>query len=362
MAARREVIVKSADGYRKASKKEKGQILDRITGVTGYNRDHASHLLTLFGKPLYLEGNRGARLILEADRRGNKVRRKRNRIYGREVTDVVATLWKMMDYICGKRLAAAIPWLVPKLEATKDLSLDDEQRCKILAVSAATIDRMLADRKRKLRLKERSSTKPGTLLQCKIPIRTFADWDEDKPGFVEIDPVSHEGGCVSGEFAFTLDVTDVASGWTELRAVRNRARIWTLEALKVIRGRLPFPLCGIDSDNDSAFINHHLQRYCEDEEITFTRSKAGDKDDNCYVEQKNWSVARRVSGYARYDTDGEIKTLSELYDVYRLYVNFFLPSAKLIAKTRTGAKARKGYARPGPPISVCWTRSTSPKR
>lgn len=205
----------------------------------------------------------------------------------------------MMDYICGKRLAAAIPWLVPKLEATKDLSLDDEQRCKILAVSAATIDRMLADRKRKLRLKERSSTKPGTLLQCKIPIRTFADWDEDKPGFVEIDPVSHEGGCVSGEFAFTLDVTDVASGWTELRAVRNRARIWTLEALKVIRGRLPFPLCGIDSDNDSAFINHHLQRYCEDGEITFTRSRAGNKNDNCYVEQKNWSVARRVSGYAR---------------------------------------------------------------
>lgn len=209
------------------------------------------------------------------------------------------TLWKMMDYICGKRLAAAIPWLVPKLEATKDLSLDDEQLCKVLAVPAATIDRMLADRKRKLRMKERSSTKLGTLLQCKIPIRTFADWDEDKPGFVEIDPVSHEGGYVSGEFAFSLDVTDVASGWTELRAVRNRARIWTLEALKVIRGRLPFPLCGIDSDNDSAFINHHLQRYCEDEEITFTRSKAGDKDDNCYVEQKNWSVARRVSGYAR---------------------------------------------------------------
>ena len=349
MGSRREVIVKSADEYRKVSKKEKGQILDRITEITGYNRDYASHLLTLFGKRIYLESKRGARFILEADRRGHKVRRKRNRTYDREVADVVASLWKMMDYICGKRLAAAIPWLVPKLEATKDLSLDDEQRRKVMSVSAATIDRMLADQKRKLRLKERSSTKPGTLLKHKIPIRTFADWDEKRPGFVEIDLVSHEGGCASGEFAFTLDVTDVASGWTELRAVRNRARIWTLEALKIIRGRLPFPLCGIDSDNDSAFINHHLQKYCEDEKITFTRSRAGNKNDNCYVEQKNWSVARRVAGYARYDTDWEIKALNELYDVYRLYVNFFLPSAKLISKTRTGAKVRKIYDTPRTP-------------
>ena len=135
MGSRREVIVKSADEYRKVSKKEKGQILDRITEITGYNRDYASHLLTLFGKRIYLESKRGARFILEADRRGHKVRRKRNRTYDREVADVVASLWKMMDYICGKRLAAAIPWLVPKLEATKDLSLDDEQRRKVMSVS-----------------------------------------------------------------------------------------------------------------------------------------------------------------------------------------------------------------------------------
>ncbi|MDD2517586.1 MAG: transposase family protein [Mesotoga sp.] len=349
MVSRREVIVKSADKYRKASKKDKGQILDRITEITGYNRDYASHLLTLFGKRLYMESKRGTRFILEADRKDSKVRRKRKRTYDREVADAVATLWKMMDYICGKRLAAAIPWLVPKLEATKDLFLDDDRRLKVMSVSAATIDRMLADRKRKLRLKERSSTKPGTLLKHKIPIRTFADWDEDKPGFVEIDLVSHEGGCSSGEFAFTLDVTDVASGWTELMAVRNRARIWTMEALKAIRSRLPFPLCGIDSDNDSTFINHHLQKYCEDERITFTRSRAGNKNDNCYVEQKNWSVARRVAGYARYDTEGEVKALNELYDVYRLYVNFFLPSAKLISKTRTGAKVKKSYDTPKTP-------------
>lgn len=199
MVSRREVIVKSADKYRKASKKDKGQILDRITEITGYNRDYASHLLTLFGKRLYMESKRGTRFILEADRKDSKVRRKRKRTYDREVADAVATLWKMMDYICGKRLAAAIPWLVPKLEATKDLFLDDDRRLKVMSVSAATIDRMLADRKRKLRLKERSSTKPGTLLKHKIPIRTFADWDEDKPGFVEIDLVSHEGGCSSGE-------------------------------------------------------------------------------------------------------------------------------------------------------------------
>ncbi|GAB6280992.1 MAG: hypothetical protein STSR0007_11290 [Thermovirga sp.] len=144
-------------------------------------------------------------------------------------------------------------------------------------------------------------------------------------------------------------MTDVASGWTDLRAVKNRARIWTLDALKIIRDRLPFPLYGINSDNDSAFINSHLKKYCEDTQITFTRSRAGNKNDNCYVEQKNWSVARRASGYARYDTEGEIETLNDLYDVYRLYVNFFLPSAKLISKTRTGAKVKKCYDTPQTP-------------
>ncbi len=141
----------------------------------------------------------------------------------------------------------------------------------------------------------------------------------------------------------------MASGWTELRAVKNRARLWTLEALKSIRERLPFPLQGIDSDNDSTFINCHLQGYCEEERITFTRSRAGNKNDNCYVEQKNWSVVRRVAGYARYDTDEEVKALNDLYDVYRLYVNFFLPSAKLISKTRTGAKVKKSYDTPKTP-------------
>jgi len=351
MGARREVIVQASDEYRRASKKGKGLILDRVTATTGYNRDYASHLLCIFGRRLYLGGGRGASLILQADRKGHKVRgkRKRPRAYDGEAADVLASLWKMMDYICGKRLAAALPWLVPKLEASGGLTLSGETRDKVMSISAATIDRILADRKRKLRLKERSSTKPGTLLKHKIPIRTFADWDEKRPGFAEIDLVSHEGGNAKGEFAFTLDVTDVASGWTELRAVKNRARLWTLEALKSIRERLPFPLQGIDSDNDSTFINCHLQGYCEEERITFTRSRAGNKNDNCYVEQKNWSVVRRVAGYARYDTDEEVKALNDLYDVYRLYVNFFLPSAKLVSKTRVGAKVRKLYDTPQTP-------------
>ncbi len=227
MSARREVIVQASDEYRRASKKGKGLILDRVTATTGYNRDYASHLLCLFGRRLYLGGGRGASLILQADRKGHKARgkRKRPRTYDSEAAAVLASLWKMMDYICGKRLAAALPWLVPKLEASGDLTLSGETRDKVMSISAATIDRILADRKRKLRLKERSSMKPGTLLKHKIPIRTFADWDEKRPGFAEIDLVSHEGGNAKGEFVFTLDVTDVASGWIELRAVKNRARL-----------------------------------------------------------------------------------------------------------------------------------------
>lgn len=156
-----------------------------------------------------------------------------------------------------------LSWLVSKLESHGELTLKSEVRAKLLSISASTIDRVLAESKKRMRLKERTTTKPGTLLKERIPIRTFADWEEAKPGFMEMDLVFHEGGFSSGEFAFTLNLTDVASGWTELRAVKNRAQRWVFEALKVIRDRLPFPLLGLDSDNDSAFINYRLYQYCQ---------------------------------------------------------------------------------------------------
>ena len=171
----------------------------------------------------------------------------------------------------------------------------------------------------------------------------MSDWSENKPGFVEIDLVGHDGGNARGEYIQTLDITDVCTGWTETQAVKNKAQIWVFEALKDIRDHLPFELLGIDSDNGGEFINAPLLKFCEEEKITFTRTRPYRKNDNCFVEQKNYSVVRRAVGYLRYDTEKELKTLNELYKVLRLYTNFFQPVMKLIEKTRIGSKVIKKY-------------------
>ncbi|MGH9342059.1 MAG: integrase catalytic domain-containing protein, partial [Acidobacteriota bacterium] len=175
-------------------------------------------------------------------------------------------------------------------------------------------------------------------------------WDEASPGFVEVDLVAHEGGNSRGDYAQTLDLTDVCSGWTELAAVKNKAQVWVFEALEQIRSRLPFPLLGLDSDNGGEFINHHLYRYCEKEGITFTRSRPLRKNDNCFVEQKNYSVVRRFVGYERYDSEKELEVLNQLYEALRLYVNFFLPSQKLREKIRQGSRVTKRYDRAQTPF------------
>jgi hypothetical protein len=210
-------------------------------------------------------------------------------------------------------------------------------------MSAATIDRLLRPERKKYELKGRSRTKPGTLLKHQIPIRTFSEWNENKPGFVEIDLVSHDGGVAAGDFCQTLDVTDISTTWTETAAVRNKAQVHVFAALKQLRGNLPFSLLGIDSDNGSEFINAELERYCRKQEITFTRSRPYRKNDNCFVEQKNYSVVRRAVGYARYDTEEQLALLNQLYGYLRLYTNFFMPSMKLVSKERCGSQVKKRY-------------------
>jgi len=337
--AERRVLVRGVSGrYRRSSKKEKGRILDEFVEMTGYNRIYAAWLLNQQGRKVWV--NRRLAVVGEVGIR--RVRRRR-RIYGEDVKRVLIRLWKLLDYLCGKRLVAALPAAIEALERHGELKLTQELRCQLLSISAATIDRLLASEKKKLQLKGRSGTKPGTLLRHQIPIRTFSDWDDARPGFVEVDLVAHEGGKASGDYAQTLDLTDVSTGWTELVAVRNKAQVWVFEALQQIRRRLPFPLLGLDSDNGAEFINHHLRRYCEQEEITFTRSRPYRKNDNCFVEQKNYSVVRRHVGYGRYDTEAEVELLNQLYGQLRLYVNFFLPSQKLLEKIRRGSRVQKRY-------------------
>jgi hypothetical protein len=344
MKERRSVSAVVAKRYQKATKKEKGTILGEYTQLTGYNRCYAAFLLRNQGRRMRINDN----TVLVGDCR-EKVKRARDRIYDEQLVRVLKRVWVIMDFMCGKRLEPALKEVVPILERYKEIELDRIVREKLSKISAATIDRILAPERKKRSLRQRTRTKPGTLLKHQIPVRTFSEWDEQRPGFVEIDLVGHEGGEPGGEYVQTLDMTDVCTGWTETQAVKNKARVWVFEALKEIRRRLPFRLLGIDSDNGSEFINSHLYGYCEQEKITFTRARAYRKNDNCYVEQKNYSVVRRAVGYNRYDTPQQLRLLNQLYSHLRLYTNYFQPVMKLKEKIRMGSKVKKRYDQPRTP-------------
>jgi len=321
--------------YRKASKNEKTVILDEYVKTTGYHRKHATAILN--GRRERVEG---------------PIRRPRRAQYGVEEANALATLADLFDNICSKRLRAALDVELPRLYQAGVLRISPTCYERLLKVSPATMDRLRV-RYRSHRRRRRGFTKPGTLLKQRIPIRTWADWTEDRPGFCEIDLVDHSGGeIIRGcEHAWTLCFTDVKTGWTECVAVRNKAQVHVFAAIKRVRQRLPFPLLGIDSDSGSEFINDQLYRYCLEEKITFTRGRAGRKNDNAYVEQKNWSVVRRAVGYGRYDSAGQLDLLNTLYARLRLYSNFFLPVMKLEEKVRYGSKVKRRYDDPQTPYA-----------
>lgn len=342
MKTRKAVTKQVAKRYRRASKKKKGIMLDEFTATTEYNRSYAATLLRKGAVPRKKKGGKG-KAQMKRDGRGRKP------TYGPEVLPPLKKIWGVLNFPCGRRLVAAMPEMVRVMEKFKELKLSDEVRDKLLSVSSSTADRLLRADRKKMELKSRSRTKPGSLLKHKIPVRTFADWDDLRPGFLEIDLVGHDGGNVSGDYCQSLDTVDIATGWTEPRGLKNKAQVWTFDAIEDIREVLPFPLLGIDSDNGGEFINAHLYRYCEKEEITFTRSREYRKNDNCYVEQKNYTAVRTYVGYMRYDTDEELGILGELYSILRLYLNFFQPQMKLVEKTRIGSKVTRKYDHPKTP-------------
>lgn len=353
MKEKQAITKEVAKRYLRAKKKEKIKILDELVATTGYNRSYATRAL---------------RSALKTPVSGNasqKRRRKRQRLYTDEVVKALRKVWAVLDMPCGKRLGPYLETIVPVLEGFNELDLDEKTKELLISMSAATIDRLMKVERKKMALKLRTGTKPGSLLKHQIPVRTFADWDEDKPGFLEIDLVGHEGGNPRGEFCQTLDVTDIHSTWTETRAIKNKAQVWVFEALRDISGGLPFTVKGIDSDNGSEFINNHLIRYCQDNKITFTRSRVSHKNDNCFIEQKNYSVVRKTVGYARHDTDKELALLNEIYVHLRRYTNFFQPTMKLTTKIRIGSKVKKAYDRAKTPyqrLMDCPSISKAAKR
>lgn len=345
MAERRILTKHWAKEYQKANRKEKSRILDRFVRETLHNRVYAARILRNEGKQVRVN----VRTVVRGDS-GKRLERRHPKTYGDDVQEALVTLWEYSGYLCGKRLVPALPDLVEALERFGEIALDPEVRRKVLTLSPATADRLLAPERRQWNGRGRGGTKPGTLLKSQIPIRTFADWDESQPGFVEIDLVGHDGGISEGEYLQTLDVTDVHTGWSEQRAVLTKAQCWVLDALKDIKKRLPFALRGIDSDNGAEFINGHLKAYCEANRITFTRARAYRKNDNCYVEQKNYSIVRRAVGYGRYVGEEAQAALNALYDVVRLQTNWFQPTMKLIEKHRHGSRVAKRYEKPKSPF------------
>jgi hypothetical protein len=333
MSERRAVTKAIATRYGRSSRAAKKAILDELCAVTGWHRDHARKAL------------RRALVLRPA-----KARAPRRPLYGEEVIEALRFCWAVQGTSCGRLLAAALPDLVPRLRRFEELQIDDATEALLLKIAPATIDRRLKPERVKLEPRGRSHTKPGTLLKDSIPMRTWAEWDDAVPGFVEIDLVGHEGGNSRGEFCFTLDITDIATGWTETRSVKNKAQKWVFAAIKDATAAFPFPILGIDSDNGSEFINWELLSWCEQEKLTFTRSRSGNKNDGAHVEQKNWHIVRQTVGYHRYDTTAELELLNRIWALQRLLTNHFLPQQKLIKKVRVGAKISKKYDQPATPV------------
>jgi hypothetical protein len=255
----------------------------------------------------------------------------------------LVAVWEASGQICSKRLQPFVGEMVAVLERHGELVISAQTKALLVQMSAATIDRRLQAARSREPQRGRSTTKPGSLLKAAIPVRTFADWDEKKPGFIELDLVAHCGESTAGEYLNTLCATDIATGWTEPIGVANKGQAATFAGIQTMRQRFPFLVLGIDSDNGPEFINAHLYRYCLDEQITFTRSRPYKKNDQAHVEQKNWTIVRQWIGYDRYQHPEELVLLELIYTDLRLLVNFFQPVMKLVEKLRVGSKVRKKY-------------------
>jgi hypothetical protein len=331
MTTRNELIRAISARYQQSDRPDKGRILDEFVAITGLSRKHAMRALRQ-GLPDKAQGARPGR-----------------RIYDDAVREALVVIWEASDRICGKRLKALVPPLLEAMERHGHLRLVPEVRERLLDMSAATIDRALRAVKQQATNRPKRRSVPSLAVRRSVPVRTFADWDNPPPGFVEADLVAHGGPSASGSFIQTLVLTDIASGWTECAPLLFREQRLLTEVLSEIRKLLPFALLGFDTDNDSVFMNETVRDYCQHQEIAFTRSRPYRKNDQAFVEQKNGAIVRHVVGYRRFEGIPAAAALARLYASLRLFVNFFQPSFKLASKERWGALVRKRYHPPATP-------------
>jgi hypothetical protein len=331
--SRMEYIDSVYQRYRKSTKASKTKILDELCNVCKYNRKYAITKLSR---------------LPDKDRPRAGPKRKRSKKYDRQVLDVLEKVWKAANYPWSLRLKEIVrlwlPWIRKRYRITAEIE------AKLLSISPSTIDRALKDKKIKLKRRLYGRTKPGTLLRHKIPVRTDT-WDVTHPGFLEADLVPHSGESSFGEFIFSLNFTDILSEWVETQAVMGKGKAGVVNAIDKLSGRVPFKVLGLDSDNGSEFINHHLFSWCKKKEIQFTRSRPYKKDDNAHIEQKNWTHVRKFMGWDRYDTQEALEAMNDLYDnELCLFMNLFQPSVKLQKVIRKGSRKKRVYDHPQTPL------------
>lgn len=321
------------DRYHKASRALKSKILDELCKVCRWHRKHATRVLAAPPRE-----------------RGPHPRPGRAPVYGHQAVAILADIWKASGYLCGQRLAPALPLWLPW--AKNRYALPSHVKQQLLAISPRQIDRRLAPYKHRVKKRLYGSTRPGALLKRMIPVKTD-HWDVKKPGFLEVDLVSHSGASADGEFAYTLNTTDIDSTWNARRALLGKSQVAVVEGMRKIEQELPFNLRGIDSDNGSEFINHHLWAFCHKRpgrKVQFTRSREYKKDDNAHIEQKNWPQVRKILGWERYDTLQAVDAINDLYDDLTPFQNLFQPSMKLKEKIRKGSRLIRRYDAPTTPL------------
>ena len=316
----REYVARQRERYLKGDRTEKGRILDEVVMVTDYHRKSAVRLLS------------GRRRESKGGRVGRPVE------YGPEVAAAARLVHEAAGGIGAKRLHPFVGELASRLRAFGDLEIDALTEGQLRRASAATLERLLAASQVPVRKRVTSLTKAGTLLRNRIAVRTFREWEDARPGFVEVDTVAHCGPTVTGFHLWTVTAVDVATGWVDMDVVWGKTQERVGAAIRRIERRLPVPLLGLDSDNGSEFINRGLYTYCQDNGITFTRSRPYRKNDSAHVEQKNGAVVRRLTGHGRYSTSAAFRQIREVYSLARLQVNFFQPVRRLMGKSREGSR------------------------
>ena len=331
MHSREQYLERVREEYRKAGKRGKTRLLNEARKRTGLNR---KVLIRKLAHPAKANaGKRGPRRAT----------------YGADVITTLVQVWKIFDYPCGQRLAPALHEQLDRLRKAKEIRCSDEVSDKLKRISPKTIDRLLSREKQVRGLRQNRNPSVHPLLYQQIPVKVASEWDTQQIGNLQVDYVLHSGRSSGGEFVHTISAADIASGWWECEAILRRTQQATRDGMDRMRKRLPFRILEIHPDNDTGMINNLLWEYCKKAKIKMSRSRPYKKNDNAWVEQRNWTHVRKQVGYSRMESQAELELLNSLYEKLRLYKNFFQPSMKLIAKTRQGGKIHRKYDEPRTP-------------